>query len=278
MRILSVICTLWMITTTIYSQQSSCCTASSVQQFAELGKDLTFIIAHEEPLPFTLAEPSGKTIKYDTPDGVQAQGYYIEGKKGHDKWIFVIQEWWGLNDYIKNQAEILHKAYPDAHILCLDMYDGQVASKREEASALMQGAKPERLENIVKGASAYAGPKAKIASIGWCFGGAWSSKTAVLLGDKMVASVIYYGMPVRDEEMLKNVSCPTLGIFANQDGWITPAVATEFADKLKAQGKSVVIHQYEAAHGFANPSNPKYDQKNAEDAWSKTIAFFNQYL
>jgi carboxymethylenebutenolidase len=247
--------------------------ASSVQQFAELGKDLTFVIAHEEPLPFTLINPSGRTITFPTKEQPTGQGYYIESSKKSDVWIFVIHEWWGLNDYVKNEAEKLHASFPDANILCLDMYDGKIATTREDAGKFMQEAKETRLLDIIDGASAYCGSDAKIATIGWCFGGGWSSKSTVVLGKKMFASVIYYGMPVLDEEQLKNIQCPTLGIFAEQDGWITPAKAKEFEQKLLKNNKSIVNHIYPAAHAFANPSNPKYDKVNADDAWQKTIAF-----
>lgn len=259
------------------AQKSSCCMVSGVQQFAELGKDLTFVIAHEEPLPYVLENPTGKTITFPTKEKPTGQGYYISGSTKSNTWIFVIHEWWGLNDYVKNEAEKLHTSFPDAHILCLDMYDGNVAKTREEASAFMQGAVESRLLDIINGASQHAGPKAKIGTIGWCFGGGWSSKATVVLGAKMFASIIYYGMPVLDEEQLKTISCPTLGIFAENDGWITPSKAKEFEDKLKKHNKVVTNYIYPADHAFANPSNPKYDKPNAEDAWAKSVAFLKTY-
>jgi carboxymethylenebutenolidase len=265
-------------TSLLKAQEHPCCAISSVHQFAKLGQDLTFVMAHENPNHFELENPTGKKLSFDTPDGNTGSGYYIEGASSSSQWIFVIHEWWGLNDYIKNEAEKLHSTFPFSNILCLDMYDGSVATTREEASKLMQTANPQRLESIVKGASSYAGPKAKIASIGWCFGGGWSSKIATMLGSKMSACVIYYGMPVLDNDQLKNVHCPTLGIFADKDNWITPAKALEFKEKLMALNQEVEIYQYPAAHAFANPSNPNYDKVNAEDAWAKTIAFFQKHI
>ncbi len=259
------------------AQNASCCMASGLQQFAELGKDLTFVIAHEEPLPFVLENATGKMITFATKEKPTGQGYYISGSAKSNNWIYVIHEWWGLNDYIKSEAEKLHTSFPDAHILCLDMYDGKVATTREEASAFMQGAVESRLLDIINGASQFSGAKAKIATIGWCFGGGWSSKATVVLGAKMFASIIYYGMPVLDEEQIKTISCPTLGIFAENDGWITPAKAKEFEDKLKKYNKVVTNHIYPADHAFANPSNPKYDKPNAEDAWAKSLAFLKKY-
>ncbi|MBK9737815.1 MAG: dienelactone hydrolase family protein [Saprospiraceae bacterium] len=261
------------------AQSISCCKMSSVQEFATLGKDLSFVMMHEEPLPFTLFNPKGKTIHFSVESGPVGQGYYIAGKKDVYKWIFVIQEWWGLNDFIRNEADKLHeKTFPDYHILALDMYDGKVAATREEAASLMQEAKPERLENIIKGASILTGEKAKIATIGWCFGGAWSNKCAVLLGEKSSACVMYYGMPIKDEAQLTLIGAPVLGIFADKDGWITPAIVAEFKSKMEKLGKSIVVYGYDADHAFANPSNPKFNKVFAEDAWVKTIAFLKKYL
>ena len=273
-----IFCTILLVSYSISAQTPSCCSASSVTEFANLGKDLSFVLTHEEPLPFILQNPSGVTTTFPIAGETEGQGYYIKGSKSSTKWIFVIQEWWGLNDYIRNEAEKLHKEFPEAHIFALDMYDGKTATKREEAAALMQAAKPERLEKILTNAANFAGKDAKIATIGWCFGGAWSNKAAVLLGDKVVASVMYYGMPVNDSSQLIQIKAPVLGIFAEMDGWITPKVVEDFKSNMEKVNKSIEIHSYAADHAFANPSNPKFNKEFADDAWSKSIAFFKKHL
>ncbi len=260
------------------AQSPSCCSASSVTEFAQLGKDLSFVLTHEEPLPYILQNPLGVTTKFSITGEKDGQGYYIKGKKSSTKWIFVIQEWWGLNDYIRNEAEKLHKAFPDAHIFALDMYDGKTATKREEAATLMQTANPERLEKIITGAAKFAGKEAKIATIGWCFGGAWSNKSAVLLGEQNVACVMYYGMPVNDMAQISLIKAPVLGIFAEEDGWISPKVVSDFKANMETAGKSIEIHSYPADHAFANPSNPKFSKEFSDDAWGKSIAFIKKYL
>lgn len=256
----------------------SCCQASSVKAFADLAEDITFVMAHEEPLPFILQNPMGKTVKFKASDGVDAQGYYIEGSKKSKKWIFVFQEWWGLNDYIKNQSDLLYREFPDTHILALDLYDGKVAKTREEAGTLMQGADPARIERIINAASSFSGKKSKIATIGWCFGGAWSNKASVMLGSKNKACVMYYGMPVKDESQLKQIKAPVLGIFADKDGWITPKVVEEFAASMKKLGKSIETYGYDADHAFANPSNPRYHKEYSQDAWERSVKFIRKHL
>lgn len=257
---------------------ASCCQASSIKAFTDLANDITFVMTHEEPLPFTLENPKGKNITYPVSGGEDAKGYYIAGKKNNNKWIFVFQEWWGLNDYIRLQADVLHSSFPDAHILAVDLYDGKVATTREEAGALMQGANPERIEKIILAASNYSGAKSRIATIGWCFGGAWSNKAAIMLGKKAAACIIYYGMPVKDEAQLSQLSAPVLGIFADQDGWITPKVVSEFKESMIKLKKSVETYGYNADHAFANPSNPKFNKSFSEDAWNKSVAFLKKHL
>ncbi|MGB4960545.1 MAG: dienelactone hydrolase family protein [Saprospiraceae bacterium] len=257
----------------------TCCSSSSVTQFAELASDLTFVMAHDEPLPFVLSDPSGKNITFAVgPNAEDAKAYYISGNKNSNQWIFVFQEWWGLNDYIRLQSEKLHDAFPNAHILAIDLYDGKVATTREDAGTYMQSAKPERLEQIIQGAGKYAGPNTKVATIGWCFGGGWSNKAAVLLGDQVKACIIYYGMPVLESAQINQIKAPVLGIFADQDGWITPKVVGDFEAMMKKEGKLVDVHLYPAHHAFANPSNPKYDEKLSADAWSKSLAFIRKNL
>ncbi|MBK9257059.1 MAG: dienelactone hydrolase family protein [Saprospiraceae bacterium] len=260
--------------------QNSFCSlsGSGTSEFAKLGMDLTFVIAHQEPLPFILENQTGSIIKFGCKDGKDGQGYYIPSKVKSDQYIFVIHEWWGLNDYIKREAENMAIAFPNAHILALDIYDGKVATTREEAAASMQSVTQERAENIVHGASEWSGKSAKIATIGWCFGGAWSLKSSILLEEKAVACVIYYGMPVQNEAELKQLKAPVLGIFATQDGWITQKVVQDFEDQMKTLGKSVDIHFYEAVHAFANPSNPGFDKVATEDAGTKTMAFLKKHL
>ena len=256
----------------------SCCQASSIKSFTDLANDISFVLTHEEPMPFTLQNPKGQNITFPVNGGEAGIGYYIKGAVNNTTWIFVFQEWWGLNDYIKLESDKLHEAFPDAHILAIDLYDGKVATTREEASSLMQNVSPERIENLIMSASEFSGNKSRIGTIGWCFGGAWSNKAAVILSEKCKASVLYYGMPVKDEVQIKTIKAPVLGIFADQDGWITPKVVNEFKDLMIKNGKSVEIYGYDAHHAFANPSNPKYHKEFSQDAWAKTITFFRKHL
>jgi carboxymethylenebutenolidase len=89
--------------------------------------------------------------------GGNAQGYLIRSKKKTNKWLFVIQEWWGLNDYIKREADAFSHELGDVNVLAIDMYDGKVAATPDSAMKYLRSASAARLENIVKCALAFAG-------------------------------------------------------------------------------------------------------------------------
>jgi carboxymethylenebutenolidase len=142
----------------------------------------------------------------------------------------------------------------------------------------MQSVKTERAENIIKGAFAYVGKKARIGTIGWCFGGGWSLQAAILAEKQARACVIYYGMPEKDTEKLKKLKAAVLGIFANKERWISPAIVDEFENNLNALKKKNSINRFNAEHAFANPSNPNYDKEATEKAYQLTLAFFRKKM
>jgi carboxymethylenebutenolidase len=202
----------------------------------------------------------------------------MKAKKPTNNWLFVIHEWWGLNDFVKHESEKIYNDLGDVNVLDLDLYDGKVAATREDAGKYMQAVKEDRAQAIIKGALAYVGPNAHIATIGWCFGGGWSLQASILAGKQDVACVMYYGMPEQDVNKLKALHADVLGNFANKDGWINPKVVATFEENMKAAGKKLEVHQYDADHGFANPSNPIYDSAATKDAYEHTIAFLKPRL
>ncbi|MGE5107099.1 MAG: dienelactone hydrolase family protein [Sphingobacteriales bacterium] len=254
-------------------QTMSCCAISSTTKFARFASDKEFIMNHAAPLPFHfVSEKGGTDITYKAADGTDAFGYEIKASKKTNYYIFVIQEWWGLNDYIKQQSEKLNKDF-DINVIALDLYDKKIATTPEEASKYMQAANTERIQNIIKGAIKYAGADAKIFTIGWCFGGGWSLQTSLLAGKQAAGCIMYYGMPEKSEEKLKSLKADVLGLFANKEQWITPQIVNEFEATLKKLNKGVTIYRYDAVHAFANPSNPNHNKAATEDAYKHVTEF-----
>ena len=245
---------------------------------ADFAGNPAFVAIHANPLPFTHQSATGEMVKFDAPDGKTASGFLLKAKKPSNKWLLVYQEWWGLNDYVKAEAEKLYGDLANVNVLAVDMYDGTVATKREEAAKLMQGADKARLASIMKAAIAYAGPKADIASVGWCFGGGLSLQSAMLAGKQAKGCVMFYGFPEMDVEKLKTLNTDVLGLFASQDGYISPKVVGQFEENMKKAGEKVEVKMYEADHAFANPSNPKFDKVATEDAYKRTLGYLKSRL
>ena len=151
-------------------------------------------------------------------------------------------------------------------MLARDLYDGKIAATREEATRLTQTIDSKRAVAIIEGAVQYAGKEAKIATIGWCFGGTWSLQAALHADEQAKGCVMYYGQPETDIERLSDLDCSVLAIFATQDKWLTPKVVDQFKQNMKKAGKELIVHSFEADHAFANPSSERYKEKAAQDA------------
>lgn len=255
------------------------CHTSSTEKFAMFASNKDFNSKHPNPKPYIhISQEGGKMISFKTPDGQEGKGYLIEAKNKTTNWLFVFQEWWGLNDHIKREAEKLYKDLGNVNVIALDMYDGKVSAEREAASRYMQEFKQERGDAIVKGALAFAGKDAKVGTIGWCFGGGQSLLASLTAGPQAAGCVIYYGMPVDDVEKLKTLKADVLGIFASREKYISPEIVQKFQANMKAAGKNLVVKNYDAEHGFANPSNSIFDKAAAEDAYKNTLEFFRARL
>ncbi len=265
-------------TTFAQSKMACCANPSATQKFAMLASDKKFVMAHPLPLKYHFQSDIGKSITYNTPDGKTANAFFFKAKHPTNNYLLVVHEYWGLNDWVKKESEKLYNDLGDVNVIDLDLYDGKVATTREDAGKYMQAVKDDRADAIIEGAINYAGPKARIATIGWCFGGGWSLQTALLAGKQAIACVMYYGMPEQDVNKLKTLHCDVLGNFAAKDQWINPKVVAKFEQDMKAAGKKLTVHEFDADHAFANPSNPKYSSPATTEAYGYTLAFLKPRL
>ncbi len=255
----------------------SCMETETIDAYLTEASRPAFASMHNAPLPVSVQDLKGKMIKFDVSDGVQANAYYLAPKNKSKKWLIVIQEWWGLNDQIKQEADKYFSDLKDMNVLAIDMYDGKVAATPDSAMKLTREAKPERMTNIIRGAIQQAGADASIYSVGWCFGGMWSLQTAILGGAKMKGTIMFYGRPETDMEKLKNIQCDIIGFFGNQDRSPSPEMVTAFEKNMEAAGKKLNTYKYDAGHGFANPSNPKFNAEATADSYAKAIAFLRSH-
>jgi len=196
--------------------------------------------------------------------------------------VIMIHEWWGLNDNIRAMADRL--AAEGYIVLAIDLFGGETATDPESARKLMLSVVENRddadtnIRQAYDFVSAVAGAP-QVASLGWCFGGGWSLDTALLLPDQLDAAVIYYGQVTSDDDRLRPVQAPILGLFGGSDRGISVESVRGFEAALERLGKDYEIHVYpDAGHAFANPTGRNYVPDVAEDAWRRTLEFLRQKL
>jgi carboxymethylenebutenolidase len=223
-----------------------------------------------------------KTVSYKSGDETVSGVLYTPPGKGPFPALIVIHEWWGLNDWVKDEASKL--ADQGYVALAIDLYRGKVAATPDEAHQIMRGVPEDRANRDLLAASTYlraqknVDPK-RIGSIGWCMGGGYSLDLAIA-DPKLKAAVINYGHLATDDATLKKIDAAILGIFGGQDKGITPADVNKFEAQMKALGKTVDIHSFpDAGHAFENPNNKQgYRADDAAEAWKLTSAFLAKYL
>jgi len=257
--------------------QKSCC-APAPNSMEALASNESFKADHLSPIPFELKESFGKMITFKASDGKAASAYYIPSKKKSNKTLLVFHEWWGLNDYIKQEAQNWQAALGDVNVFAIDLYDGSVATTPEEAGKLMGALDAERGKAIVSGVLDYAGKEQEIYTIGWCMGGTWSFEAALLAGKNAKACVMYYGFPEENQSRINSLKTDILFIHGSQDAYISKEAVDKFAQGVKKSGNKITVETYDAVHAFANPSNPNYDKVNADDARNKAKTFFAKAL
>ena len=196
--------------------------------------------------------------------------------------IIVIHEWWGLNDNIRAMADRL--AAEGYIVLAIDLFGGKIATSADEARQMVLSTieDAELASDNIRQAYDFLDTAAgapRIGSLGWCFGGGWSLNTAMLFPDELDAAVIYYGQVTGDEELLRPINAPILGLFGADDSGISVATVRQFETALEHLRKRHEIHIFPGAdHAFANPTGNNYNADVAEDAWVKTLEFLNYNL
>jgi carboxymethylenebutenolidase len=233
-------------------------------------------------LAVSLMAADGKSVSYKSGDEtVQAVLYTPSGSTPFPA-IIVIHEWWGLNDWVKEQAS---KLSDQGYVtLAVDLYRGKVAKTPDEAHEIMRGVPEDRAKRDLHAAFEFLASqssvkKDRIGAIGWCMGGGYSLDVA-LQEPTLAADVINYGHLATDPDSLKKINAPILGLFGAQDRGIPAADVRKFGETLDQMGKKIEIKIYEdAGHAFENPNNKDgYRAADAADAWKRTVDFLAMTL
>jgi carboxymethylenebutenolidase len=223
-----------------------------------------------------------QTVSYKSGDET-VNGYLaLPSGGGKHPAIIVIHEWWGLNDWVKDQTK---QFAADGYVaLAVDLYRGKVGTTPDEAHILMRGLPDDRGLRDLEAAFAYLASRPdvevnKIGAIGWCMGGGWSIKLAEVQ-PKLAAFVVNYGPLPTDAAIIAKIKAPMLGNFGADDKGIPPESVRAFEAAMKAAGKNPDIKIYEGAgHAFQNPNNKDgYRKQATEDADKRITSFFHKEL
>src|SRR5579864_566768 len=230
----------------------------------------------------TALATDSKTVSYKSGDETVQSMLYTPSGKGPFPALIVIHEYWGLNDWVKEQAS---KFADQGYVaLAVDLYRGKVATTPDMAHELMRGVPEDRAKRDLHAAFEFLQSqpnvkKERIGAIGWCMGGGYSLDIA-LQEPNLAADVIHYGHLATDPDTLKKINAPILGIFGAQDKGIPPQDVRTFGEALDKMGKKIEIKIYDdAGHAFENPNNKEgYRAADAEDAWKRTTGFLANTL
>lgn len=222
---------------------------------------------------------TSETLSFNTAGGeTTAYAAIPEGGGGGNKAVLVIQEWWGLNDHIKDIAG----RYADEGFIAIapDLYRGKLAKDSAEAGGLMQALAIEDGLDTIKNAMDAAREKYGVSHFGitgYCMGGTYALRAACELEGISAAAPFYGDTP--DEDVLKNLSTPVIFISGTKDQWINPEKVAALEEAAEKYELPMVSVKYDADHAFFNDTRPEvYDETAARDAWALVVGFFNDKL
>jgi carboxymethylenebutenolidase len=192
--------------------------------------------------------------------------------------VVLIQEWWGINDHIRDIAG----RYAREGYLCVapDLFRGKLARNTEEASKLMHGlAIEDGMETIRVAISETkrAYDVQKIGITGYCMGGTFALRAACEINELAAAAPFYGDIP--EDEVLKKLSVPTLFIAGKRDAWINQEKVNGLIEAARKYTLPLEVVTYDADHAFFNDTRPEvYDPEAAADAWRRVLDLFRKHL
>ncbi|HEX8920521.1 MAG TPA: dienelactone hydrolase family protein [Pyrinomonadaceae bacterium] len=192
--------------------------------------------------------------------------------------VFLIHEWWGINDHVRDLAE----RYAKEGYICIapDLFRGKTAKSVEEASRLMDELQLDDGVQIIRSAIEEAERTyslGKIGITGFCMGGTFALRAACEI-ERLAAAAPFYG-DIPEEQTLAKLKTPTLFVAAALDAWITPEKVNELKEAAHKHNLPVEIVSYNADHAFFNDTRPQvYDPEAAADAWQRVLNLFRERL
>ena len=228
---------------------------------------------------------SDRMVSYPS-DGVTMAGYVVEPKaNGRHPAIIIVQEWWGLNEHIR---DLTRRFAREGYVaVAPDLYSRlghKVTADSNEAGKLMQTLQLKEGLKDLNATVTYlksldgVDPN-RIGVTGFCMGGTYALMLPCTT-QEIKAAAPFYGQVPDPDTPLKSLAAPLLYICGEDDGWITKVEVQRLRDALRKYNKPGEIKTYPGCpHAFFNDTRKDvYHSAEAADAWSRALAFFQQHL
>jgi carboxymethylenebutenolidase len=194
----------------------------------------------------------------------------------------VLQEWWGLVPHIQTVADRFAAAGYVA--IAPDLYEGETTTSPDEAGRMLMALNIEKTAQKLEQVATFllnheAVTGRTIGVIGFCMGGQLALLAATV-SQNVGAVVDFYGIHPNVKLDFSKLSAPVLGIFAEKDGSVPPNAVKQLEANIQQAGGSIEVHTYpNADHAFFNDTRPEvYKPDAAQDAWNRTLNFFQAHL
>jgi carboxymethylenebutenolidase len=197
--------------------------------------------------------------------------------------------------YIEMTRKFAHNGYL---AICANLYERSGLGNHDDVGAKVraEGGVPDAqvvgdTEGAVKWMRAQKGHNGKVGIFGSCSGGRHAFLYACQKKDVDACVELWGGRvvmpkedlnaktPVAPIDLTKDLSCPLLGLFGNEDRAPSPEQVDQHEAELKKHGKNYEFTRYDGAgHGFFYYHRPLYRVEQAQDGWTKVFAFFGKHI
>ncbi|HTW21601.1 MAG TPA: dienelactone hydrolase family protein [Mycobacteriales bacterium] len=217
-------------------------------------------------------------------NGGTAHGYLALPPSGSGPGVIVIQEWWGLDDYVAGATDRL--AAEGFVALAPDLFGGKVAHDSDEAGAMMSALPVDQAARDLGGAVDYllgldAVTGTQVGAIGFCMGGGFVLLLAAQQGEKVGAAVPFYGVGPGVPDQFNGITAAVQGHYAENDEFYPADDARAQEAQIRSEsGTEVEFFFYPAGHAFHNQFDKlgTYDETQAGIAWQRAVDFLRRRL
>jgi carboxymethylenebutenolidase len=223
-----------------------------------------------------------ETVAFGT-NGATASGFLARPEgNGPFPGVIVVQEWWGVDDHIRDVT--LRFAREGFVALAPDLYGGKVANEPSEAQKMMMSLDMNRASReLTKGADYLASRRflagRSVGAIGFCMGGGLAL-TLACDSPQIKAVAPFYGMNPSPIDKVQNLRGPVFAAYAEHDAFAGPEVQEKLKQALEQYGKKHEVKVYPGTeHAFFNDTRKEvYAQRAANDAWNRVLTLFRENL